>query len=100
MQEYYDEIQGLDAELVALSADPVPLARTTVTELGLKFPVLSDTARTFIRSYDVLHPTEGIARPAAFIIDRTGQIRWQSVGMSASERAPILTIIQELTALQ
>ena len=85
---------------MALSADPVATARTTVTELGLRFPVLSDTARNFIRSYEVLHPTEGISRPAAFIVDREGQIRWQFIGMSASERPPILTIIEELTALQ
>ena len=75
-------------------------ARQTVVELGLKYPVLSDSLRTFINAYDVLHPQEGISRPAAFIIDREGNIRWEFVGMTASERAPIGIILNELRALQ
>ncbi len=100
MQTYYEQIQELDAELIALSADPHLTARQTVLELGLKFPVLSDSLRTFINAYDVLHPQEGIARPSAFIIDREGDIRWQFVGMAASERAPMGIIMNELRALQ
>jgi peroxiredoxin len=100
LQEYYDDIQALDAEVVALSADPPATARETVLEMNLRYPVLSDAARKFIQDYDVLHPQEGISRPAAFIIDREGRIRWQFIGMSASERAPIGIIMNELQALQ
>ncbi len=100
MQTYYEQIQGLDAELIALSADPQMTARQTVLDLGLKYPVLSDSLRTYINAYDVLHPQEGIARPSAFIIDREGTIRWEFVGMSASERAPMGIIMNELRALQ
>ena len=100
MQTYYEEIQELDAELIALSADPPVTARQTVLDLGLRFPVLSDNFRTFINAYDVLHPQEGISRPAAFIIDREGQIQWDFVGMTASERAPMGIIMNELRSLQ
>ncbi len=100
MQTYYEQIQELDAELIALSADPQMTARQTVTDLGLRFPVLSDSLRTFINAYDVLHPQEGIARPSAFIVDREGNIRWNFVGMTASERAPMGIIMNELRALQ
>jgi alkyl hydroperoxide reductase subunit AhpC len=75
-------------------------ARQTVLDLGLLFPVLSDSLRTHINAYDVLHPQEGIARPSAFIIDREGTIRWQFIGMNANERAPMGIIMNELRALQ
>ena len=48
----------------------------------------------------MLHPQEGISRPAVFVIDREGTIRWQFVGMSASERASIDTVLAELKAIQ
>jgi peroxiredoxin len=100
LQTYYEQIQGLNAEVIALSADPQVTARQTVLDLGLRYPVLSDSLRTSINAYDVLHPQEGIARPAAFIVDREGIIRWQFIGMSASERAPMGIIMNELRALQ
>ena len=46
----------MGAEIIALSADEPQRARMTVAELGLTFPILSDSSRTYIRDYDVLHP--------------------------------------------
>ncbi len=86
--------------MIALSADPQETARQTVRELNLTYPVLSDSRRTYIRAYDVLHPQEGIARPSAFIIDKVGKIRWQYIGMSAGDRPAMLTILNELAALR
>jgi alkyl hydroperoxide reductase subunit AhpC len=48
----------------------------------------------------VLHPQEGIARPALFILDRDGVVRWNYIGMSASDRPPIDEILSQLRALQ
>ena len=87
-------------ELIALSADPQETARQTVRELNLTFPVLSDSSRVHIRAYDVLHPQEGVARPSAFIIDKEGKIRWQYIGMSAGDRPSMMTIFDQLEALQ
>ncbi len=85
---------------MALSADIPAQAVITASELGLTYPILSDSARNFIRAYGVLHPQEGIARPALFIIDRGGMVRWNYVGQSAADRPPIATILEELQALQ
>ena len=46
----------MGAEIVALSADAPEQARVTVSELGITYPILSDSSRTHIRAYDVLHP--------------------------------------------
>jgi len=48
---------------------------------GYSFPFLSDPNAQVIRQYGVLHPKGGeddkdIARPAEFLVDATGKIRW------------------------
>ena len=85
---------------MALSADTPAIARTTVLELGLQFPVLSDTSRTFIQAYNVLHPQEGISRPSVFVINREGEVTWRYVGMSAADRAPMTEVLEQLRAVQ
>ena len=48
---------------------------------GLTFPLLSDPEEKAVRPYDLLHIRGGprgvnIARPAEFLIDPTGTVRW------------------------
>ena len=92
----------MDAEIVALSADTPERTHMTVSELGLTYPVLSDSSRTYIRAYDVLHPQEGIARPSLFVLDRdgVGVARWQYVGMSAADRPTIGDVVEQLRPVQ
>ena len=90
----------MGAETVALSADTPEQARLTVSELGITYPILSDSSRTHIRAYDVLHPQEGIARPSLFVLDRDGVIRWQYVGTSAADRPALEDVLDQLRALQ
>ena len=90
----------MGAEIVALSADTPEQARLTVSELGITYSILSDSSRTHIRAYDVLHPQEGIARPSLFVLDRDGVVRWQYVGMSAADRPALGDVLEQLRALQ
>ena len=90
----------MGAEIVALSADPPEQARVTVSELGITYPILSDSSHTHIRAYDVLHPQEGIARPSIFVLDRGGVVRWQYVGMNAADRPPFGDVLEQLRAVQ
>ena len=83
-----------------MSADLPAMARVTVSQLGLTYPVLSDSARKFIQDYNILHPQEGIARPALFVVDREGMVRWQYVGMNAADRPPMGEVIDQLRAIQ
>ena len=72
----------------------------TVSELGITYPILSDSSRKYIRDYDVLHPQEGIAWSSLFVLDRDSVVRWQFVGTSAADRPPITNILEQLRALQ
>ena len=51
---------------------------------GYTFPLLSDSNTETIRRYDLVHKGESpsgrdIARPAEFLIDRNGIVRWRNL---------------------
>ena len=58
--------------------------RRYVEESGLPFNVLVDESREVLKAYGVWHrfglTTWNVARPALFLIDRTGAIRYSFIG--------------------
>ena len=69
---------------VAISVDTPEESRNLSSKAGYTFPLLSDRNADVIRRYDVLHKGAGeggrdIARPAEFLVDRTGTIRWRNL---------------------
>jgi glutaredoxin-dependent peroxiredoxin len=78
--------------LLAISVDPPEVNRRHRQELGLSFTFLSDPKAEVIRRYDLLHPGGGpgstdIARPAEFLVDPSGTIRWVNLTESITVRA-------------
>ena len=66
---------------MAVSVDSPTESQKLCRSRGYKFPFLSDPNAETIRQYGVLHPKGGeagkdIARPAEFVIDASGTIRW------------------------
>ena len=63
--------------------DPVEQNAKVVRELALSFPILADTEHRVIDTYDLRHddggPDGAIARPATFVIDHDGIIRWRNL---------------------
>ena len=64
--------------------------------MKLAYPILSDTTRTAIATWGVLHPTEGIARPSMFLVNKEGKVIWKYIGMDASDRPAMATILKQL----
>ncbi len=69
---------------MAISVDSPEESRKLCQSQGYTFPFLSDPNAATIRAYGVLHPHAGedghdIARPAEFLVDRTGTIRWENL---------------------
>lgn len=59
--------------------------------MGYTFAVLSDPTGDVVRRYDLLHRHAGphgtdIARPAEFLVDRSGIVRWVNLTDNASVR--------------
>jgi methyl-accepting chemotaxis protein len=70
--------------LVAVVAQKAEAVRRYVEETGLPYDILIDETREVAKSYGVWHAwgldAYNIARPAVFLIDRTGVIRYAFVG--------------------
>lgn len=76
-----DEFSKAGIRPVAISADTPQQSAELSRKSNLTFPVLSDPKTEIIRQYHLLHSEGGpgksdISRPAEFLIDSSGIIRW------------------------
>jgi peroxiredoxin len=67
---------------VAISVDTPEESRKLAQQAGYTFSLLSDAKRDAIKSYDLVHKGGGISgddisRPAEFLLDSTGTVRWR-----------------------
>ena len=89
----------MDTKIVAISVDDALTLSRTTRELGVRFLLVSDQKRRIINLYGVLHPKEGISRPAVFIIDKRGYIRYRHIGVDFRDRPSIESLIRALSWL-
>jgi peroxiredoxin len=66
---------------VAISVDAPEDSRNLAQSQGYTFTILSDRNAETIRRYDLVHAKAGItgddiARPAEFLVDSSGTVRW------------------------
>lgn len=66
---------------MAISIDTPETSRNLAQQAGYSFTFLSDANAEVIRRYDLVHAGAGavgedIARPAEFLVDSTGTVRW------------------------
>jgi len=78
--------------LVAISVDPPERTRELCGKQGYTFTFLSDVSSDAIRLYDLVHEKAGpggtdISRPAEFLIDSQGTVRWANLTDSIAVRA-------------
>ena len=70
-------------QVVAVVAQASDRVRTYIEETGLPFNILVDESRAVLKAYGVWHAVGvnawNIARPALFLIDRSGTIRYSFV---------------------
>ena len=76
-----NEFEALGVEPVAISVDSPEVSRDLIKRRGFTFTFLSDPNAEVIRRYDLLHAGGGpekqdISRPAEFLLDSSGTIRW------------------------
>jgi len=74
--------------------------RRYIEETGLPFNILVDESRDVLKAYGVWHriglDAWNIARPALFIIDRSGAVRYSFVADSQDEFPSHEDILREL----
>lgn len=76
LQANLDEFEKHKAQIIAISADTAELARQTVAEQGLGFPVVPDADKAIIKRYGVSNVIrDGIAYPTVYVLDAQHQVK-------------------------
>lgn len=88
---------------VAVSVDPPEVTREHLAKMGWTYTFLSDPEARVIRRYNLEHPfgDQVIARPAEFLIDPTGTVRWVDLTEDYRVRTrpeTVLEVFDRLTA--
>jgi peroxiredoxin len=89
---------------VAISVDAPEVSRNLASKAGYTFPILSDPQAETSRRYNLLHKGGGpessdIARPAEFLVDFSGTVRWTNFTEDVRIRAKadeMLAAVREL----
>ena len=109
MRESLAKIDALDAQLLAVDPHEVWSARALLANTGLStddlhYPLLMDPSLTVSAAYGVafqmrIH-VEVSNRPATFIIDKQGTVRFAQRANTYSDRPTPQTILAELKKLK
>ncbi len=91
-QHRLSELESRRIRVVALSVDPPEINRRQRQKLGYTYTFLCDPQAEVIRRYDLLHARAGpkgtdIARPAEFLLDSAGTVRWVNLTENIAVRA-------------
>lgn len=83
METHLAEFRAAGIQPVAISVDTPEESLDLSKKAGYTFPLLSDRNTETIRRYDLLHkgggPYGDVARPAEFLVDRNGIVRWRNL---------------------
>jgi NADH-dependent peroxiredoxin subunit C len=75
----YEELQKLNAEVLSVSTDTIPVHKAwyedSDTIKKIKFPMLADPTHEICRKYGVLIEEEGVALRGTFIISPDGEVK-------------------------
>jgi len=90
---------------VAISVDAPEVSRDLCKKAGYTFTFLSDPDAQVIRRYDLLHAGAGenghdIARPAEFLLDSSGVVRWVNLTEDFRVRARPEQILEQAKTLK
>lgn len=99
------EIEAEGIRPVAISADTPEESRELCRKAGYTFPFLSDRNAEVAGRYDLVHKGAGadgrdIARPAEFLLDRSGTVRWVNLTESYWVRARVDEIMEQVRRLE
>jgi peroxiredoxin len=96
--------EKLGVKPVAISVDSPTESQDLCRKAGYTYTFLSDPNTEAIRRYDVLHKGAGvsghdIARPAEFLIDSSGTVRWTNLTDDLRVRARPDKMLQAASTL-
>lgn len=104
MRDNIGTYEKLDAQILAVSVDSLFTLDKFKQEQNYNFPLLSDFNKEVARSYDSLYEEfvlgmQGVAKRSAFVIDKTGVIRYAEVLDNAGEIPNFSAVKETLSSL-
>jgi thioredoxin-dependent peroxiredoxin len=69
-------LKAVGTDVVAISVDNPEKSREMAAKLKLAFPLLSDIDHKVIDAYDLYNAEGKISKPATFVLDTKGIVRW------------------------
>ncbi len=98
------EFERAGVRPVAISVDPPEVSSDLRKKAGYTFTFLSDRGSVAIRQYDLLHVAgapdkHDISRPAEFLVDSSGIIRWVNLTEDIRVRARAEEMIAAANAI-
>jgi peroxiredoxin Q/BCP len=81
LREDIDKFTQVGAQVVAIAADSAEGVTRFVRDNDYPFPLLADTNHRVFDAYDVISTMMSLGqRPAVFVIDLQGVVRFDSIG--------------------
>jgi len=83
-EQHLGEFRQRGIAIAAISVDSPAESNKLCHSRGYTYPFLSDPDATAIHAYGILHPKaspdgQDIARPAEFLVDSAGIVRWANL---------------------
>jgi peroxiredoxin len=99
LQGHYQDFQARGTEVIALAVHDRVGAGVVAQVTGAVFPILADPDHAVAEAYGVYNLLDdGLATPAVFILDTSGNVMWSYVGQNAADRPSAETILENLPA--
>jgi peroxiredoxin Q/BCP len=81
LRDDHAQVTNAGASVVAIAPESTGAVERYVNEHPVPYPILSDADHTVFDAYDVASRAMSLGqRPALFVIDRSGVVRFDSVG--------------------
>lgn len=85
--------------MVAISVDKPEKSRELASTLKIPFALLSDVDHKVIDAYDIYNAQGKISKPATFVLDKKGIVRWSFFKEDYKERPFVQVILDELNKI-
>lgn len=103
MQEHSENYGNHNATPIAIAGQWPRELRGFAERNGISYPLLVDKDRSVIKSYGVYHwlsfEAYNIARPATFIIDKLGIVRYMYIGSHQFDMVDQAQVIEHLQSI-
>ncbi|MBI3405065.1 MAG: redoxin domain-containing protein [Acidobacteria bacterium] len=98
------EFEARNIRVVAISVDPPATTKDHIRKQGFTYTFLSDEKLVALKKYDIVHAAgfEGadISRPAEFLMDPSGTIRWLNMTDNYNKRPKAQDVIKAFDDLK